>query len=96
MILGKKFISVKFIGSDPSKLFISTFVSSPVNIVPKWTMTVMLVEFRIQYFGNLKFFLAINLDWGRRRLCAIWNRVLDYWLELGYMENWVDTGKVLW
>ena len=22
--------------------------------------------------------------------------VLDYWLELGYMENWVDMGKVLW
>ena len=47
MILGKKFISVKFIGSDPSELFISTFVSSPANVVPKWTTTVMLVEFRI-------------------------------------------------
>ena len=73
MILGEKFISVKFIGSDPSELFISTFVSSPANVVPKWTTTVTLVKFRIQYFGNLKFFLAINLNRGRRRLCAIWN-----------------------
>ena len=73
MILSEEFFSVKFIGSDPSELFISTFVSSPADIVLKWTVMVAFIKFGVQYFGNLKFFLAINLNWGRRRLCMIQN-----------------------
>ena len=52
MILSQEFFSVKFIGSDPSELFISTFVSLPADIVLKQTAMVAFIEFGVQYFSD--------------------------------------------
>ena len=57
-------------------------------------MLVSLVKFRVEDFHNFKLFLAINLDWQRRRLNSVGNRVGNVWLELRDVEDQVDSGKI--
>ena len=43
--LGKKFVSMKFICCYPRKFFVSTLVTSPVNVILKRAATVAFIKF---------------------------------------------------
>ena len=71
MEVGDSFRSVfKFHGRDPQGFFFGFFVSSPLDEVMQLAF-VLLVKLGVEYFRNLVFRFAVDINWRQRWLDVV-------------------------
>ena len=62
----------EFSHKHPGSLFISAFITSPMDQVQEVTVSLASVYLGIKDFSYLVFDFALNFDWWRGRLDSVW------------------------
>jgi len=64
--------------------------------VQKFALMTMIIHLGVQYLGNLKLWLIVQIDRRQGRLDLIGDCIGGHGFQHGYMEYWVDCAKAFW
>ena len=75
-----------------ARMFCSQCLRSQLSILTlqQGALSATTIQLRVKDFGNFVFGFAINFDWGRRQLDAIWDDIGGRELKLRDVEDRVD------
>jgi len=85
----------EFRSEYPRGFFVSTLITCPMDKTQQFAGTMAVVNLRVEYFGNFKFWFIINSDWQQWGLNVIRNRIRSCWFQHGNMEYRVYSTKTV-